>query len=85
MRRDTEVRARIEPETKERAAAAPGATGLTVAGATRLLMQRIAEERRLPFDAKIPDPATIKAMEELAAGKGQRFETAEDLLADLGV
>ena len=85
MRRDTVVRARIKPETKKGAAAAPGATGLTVAGAIRLLMQRIAEERRLPFDAKIPDPATLEAMEELAAGKGRRFETPEDLLADLGV
>ena len=41
--------------------------------------------RRLPFDVKVPDPATLEAIGELEAGKGRRFETPEDLLADLGV
>lgn len=85
MRRDTEVRARIDKATKERATAAPGALGLTVSGAIRLLMQRIAEERRLPFDVKVPGPDTVEAMEELEAGKGRRFKTPEDLLADLRI
>ena len=84
MRRDTVVRARIDTETKE-GAAALDASGLSVAGAIRLPMQRIAEERRLPFDGKVPDPATIEAMEELAAGKGRRFETPEDLLAEMRI
>ena len=85
MKHDTVVRARIDRATKERATAALAATGLSASDAIRLLMQRIAEDKRLPFDVKVPNPATIEAIEELAAGKGQRFETPEDLLANLEI
>ena len=85
MKHDTVVRARIDKATKERATAALAATGLSASDAIGLLMQRIAEEQRLPFDVKVPDPATIEAMEELEAGKGQRFEAPEDLLANLEI
>ncbi|MYI68563.1 MAG: type II toxin-antitoxin system RelB/DinJ family antitoxin [Boseongicola sp. SB0673_bin_14] len=85
MKHDAVVRARIDRATKQRATAALAATGLSVSDAILLLMRRIAEGRRLPFDVKVPNAATIEAMEELAAGKGQRFETTGDLLADLGV
>lgn len=85
MKHDTVVRARIDKATKQRATAALAAMGLSASDAIRLLMQRIAEEQRLQFDVKVPNAATIEAMEELAAGKGQPFETTGDLLADLGV
>ncbi|MXX89797.1 MAG: type II toxin-antitoxin system RelB/DinJ family antitoxin [Boseongicola sp. SB0677_bin_26] len=82
---DTVVRARINEATKERATAALGAMGLSVSDAIRLLMLRIAEEQRLPFDVEVPNSATIEAMEELEAGKDRRFETPGDLRADLGI
>ena len=82
---DTVVRARIDAATKERATAALSAMGLSVSDAIRILMLRIADEQRLPFDVKVPNSATIEAMEELEAGEGQRFETPEDLRADLGI
>ena len=82
---DTVVRARIDAATKERATAALSAMGLSVSDAIRILMLRIADEQRLPFDVKVPNSATIEAMEELETGKGQRFETPEDLRADLGI
>ncbi len=49
---DTYVRARIDTATKERAADALEAMCLTISYAIRLLMLRIADERRLPFDVK---------------------------------
>ena len=52
---DTYVRARIDTDTKERAAAALDAMGLSISDAIRLLMLRVAEERRLPFEVKIPN------------------------------
>lgn len=70
---DTVVRARIDAATKERATATLGAMGLSVSDAIRLLMLRIAEEQRLPFDVKVPNSATVEAMEELEVGKGRRF------------
>jgi DNA-damage-inducible protein J len=80
---DTYVRARINTETKERAANALQEMGLSISDAIRLLMLRIADERRLPFDVKAPNATTKKAIAELEAGKGKRFASVEDLMADL--
>jgi len=80
---DTYVRARIDTDTKERAADALQAMGLSISDAIRLLMLRVADERRLPFDVKVPNATTRKAMAELEAGKGKRFANVEELMADL--
>ena len=80
---DTYVRARIDTATKERAAEALEAMGLSISDAIRLLMLRIADERRLPFDVRVPNAATREAMAELEAGKGKRVASVDDLMADL--
>ena len=80
---DTYVRARINSGTKERAASALNAMGLSISDAIRLLMLRIADEQCLPFDVKAPNATTREAMAELDAGGGKKFATIEDLMADL--
>jgi DNA-damage-inducible protein J len=80
---DTYVRARIDANTKERAADALEAMGLSISDAIRLLMLRVAEERRMPFEVRVPNSVTRKAMAELEAGKGKRFGSVEALMADL--
>ncbi len=80
---DTYVRARIDTNTKERAADALEAMGLSISDAIRLLMLRVAAERRLPFDVKIPNATTRKAIAELEAGNGKTFTNLDDLMADL--
>lgn len=80
---DNYVRARIDSATKERAADALEAMGLSISDAIRLLMLRVAEERRLPFEVKVPAPATRKAMAELQSGKAKRFRNVKELMADL--
>jgi DNA-damage-inducible protein J len=80
---DTYVRARIDSNTKERAADALEAMGLSISDAIRLLMLRVADERRLPFDVKAPNTTTREAITELEAGKGKRFANVDDLMADL--
>ena len=79
------VRARIDLDTKERASAALADMGLSVSDAIRLLMLRIADEKRLPFEVKVPNSKTRRAMEELEAGKGKAFKSSSDLLKDFGV
>jgi len=80
---DTYVRARIDTATKERATEALAAMGLSVSDAIRLLMLRIADERRLPFDVRVPNTTTREAIAELEAGKGKRFASVDELMADL--
>lgn len=83
MKSDAVVRARIDSETKRRATEALRAMGLSVSDAIRLLLVRVADEQRLPFSVRVPNTATIEAMEELEEGKGRRFDSAEDLFREL--
>ena len=85
MTTDTFVRARINSDVKARAAEALQAMGLSVSDAIRLLLVRVADEKRLPFAIQVPNATTANAMKELEAGKGKRFGSAEDLFEDLGI
>lgn len=80
---NTYVRARIDSDTKDRAAEALEAMGLSVSDAIRLLMVRVANERRLPFDVKAPNATTRSAVAELEAGEGERFDSLDDLMANV--
>lgn len=80
---DAYVRARIDTNTKERAAEALASMGLSISDAIRMLMFRVADDQRMPFDVKVPNATTRKAMAELDAGKGKRFASVDDLMADL--
>jgi len=80
---DTYVRARIDSYTKDRASEALEAMGLSISDAIRLLMLRVADEHRLPFEIKVPNAKTKKAMSELKAGKGKKFKDLDSLMADL--
>ena len=84
MRADSVVRARIDRDTKVRATAALNAMGLTVSDAIRLLLLRVADEKRLPFAVQVPNATTVKAMKQLDDGKGKRFSGAEELFEDIG-
>ena len=85
MSADAVVRARIDSDTKARATETLQAMGLSVSDAIRLLLLRVANEKRLPFTVQVPNATTIKAMKELDEGKGRHFGNAEELFRDLGV
>jgi len=85
MAADAIVRARIPAETKDKAIDALNRMGLTASDLIRLTFMRVAEEGRLPFSVEIPNKASRKAMAELEAGKGQRFDNADDMFKDLGI
>jgi DNA-damage-inducible protein J len=83
MATDSYVRARIDSATKERAEEALEAMGLSVSDAIRLLMLRVADEKRLPFEVRVPNAKTRRAMAELESGKAKRFKTVKGLMDDL--
>lgn len=80
---DTTIRARINSTTKKQASEALAAMGLSISDAIRLLMFRIADERRLPFEIKAPNATTRQAMAELEAGAGHTSQSVADLMASL--
>ena len=80
---DTVVRARIDRETKEEATAVLEAIGLTASDAFRLMMRRIAAERRLPFEPLVPNRETIEAIKAARRGELVTVGSVDDLLAEL--
>ena len=77
------VQARIDGAVKEEAAAVLAAMGLTVSGALRLLLTKVAHDKTLPFAPLIPNAVTIEAMREARRGNLRQFASVEDLLDDL--
>jgi DNA-damage-inducible protein J len=77
------VRARIELQIKEEASSVLAAMGLTVSDAFRLLLTRIAREKKLPFEPLTPNETTIAAMREARAGNLKSFDSVAALMADL--
>lgn len=85
MSADALVRARIPKDTKDRAVAALDKMGLSTSDVIRLVMMRVAEEGKLPFEVRTPNAATRRSMAQLESGKGERFESADALFEDLGI
>ena len=85
MSTDSVVRARIDSDTKARATEALKAMGLSVSDVIRLVLFRVAEEKRLPFIVQVPNATTVDAMKELDDGEGQRFDSAAELFRDLEI
>jgi len=80
---DSYVRARIDTDTKQRATEALDAMGISVSDAIRLLMIRVADERRLPFEIKAPNKDTQKAMNEFDNQKAVSFDSVDALMEDI--
>ena len=79
----TVVRARINEKVKDEATAVLAAIGLTVSDAFRLMMVRIATEKRLPFELLVPNAETIEAMKAARRGEVSTVGSVEGLMADL--
>jgi DNA-damage-inducible protein J len=79
------VRARIDSNTKASASKALAAMGLSMSDAIRMMLRRVADEKRLPLEVKVPNAESVAAMTELDAGKGKKFATADALFDDLGI
>jgi len=77
------VRARISAQTKEEAAAVLAAMGLTISDAFRMLLTRVAREKRLPFEPLVPNQEIIEAMHAARNGELTSVGNVEDLIEHL--
>ena len=80
---NTVVRARIDEQVKEEAAAVLATIGLTVSDAFRLMMVRIANDKALPFEPLTPNAETIEAMKATRRGELTTAGSPDELLASL--
>lgn len=77
------VRARIDEDVKNQAAAVLAEMGLTVSDVVRMTLTRVAKDKALPFELKVPNAETRAAMEEtraMAKAGRARFPNGQDVL-----
>jgi len=77
MRLNATVRARVDEELKHDVEEILKQIGLTTSQAITLFLNRIRYERGIPFELKIPNATTIKAMEEADRNEGETVSFEE--------
>jgi DNA-damage-inducible protein J len=78
------VRARVEPDLKERAEAMLDQMGLSATTAITLFYRQIIQRRALPFDVRVPNATTQRAMRAARSGLGVvPADSVDDLVAKL--
>jgi DNA-damage-inducible protein J len=77
------VRARIESGLKKDATAVLAGMGLSVSDAIRLLLVRVAADKAMPFDLRVPNAESQAAMRDIREGKVTRFNNVAALMANL--
>lgn len=83
MAANSVVRARIDGQVKAEAEAVLASIGLTVSDAFRLMMIRIAKEKKLPFELLIPNEETIEAMKAARSGELIEVGSIDNLFAEI--
>jgi DNA-damage-inducible protein J len=81
----TTARARIRPDIKSEAENIIRELGLSVSTAFDLFYRQIIMTRGLPFDLRLPNKATRKAIEDARKGRGEKFATTDALFKDLDI
>jgi DNA-damage-inducible protein J len=83
MASTTMVHVRMDEKTKRQATRALTAMGLSVSDAVRVFLTRVAADKELPFDLKVPNQETRAAMVEARAMTRARFANADALVKAL--
>ena len=80
------VRARIDETLKEEAAAVLADLGLTVSDLVRIVLTRVAKDKALPFEMRIPNKLTAKTLTQSEQGVDVHLaKDADDLYGQLGI
>jgi len=81
----TMVHVRVDEKVKEEASATLAKMGISVSDAVRMMLVRVATEKALPFEVRVPNATTVKAMQSADKKQGKRFRSAKELFEDLGI
>ena len=71
MSKSAFITARIEPKLKARASRVLAKVGVSTTDAITMFLRQVVLRGGMPFDVRVPNSATGKAIEELEAGKGE--------------
>ena len=79
------VHVRVDEKVKEQASATLAKMGMSISDAVRMMLVRVAAEKALPFEVRVPNATTVKAMRSADKKTGKRFRSTKALFKDLGI
>jgi DNA-damage-inducible protein J len=86
MTKSGSIRARIEPELKAKAEDVFGKLGLTPGEAIRLFYAEVARDEKLPFEARVPNAASRRALKDIKEGRNlKEYKDADEMFKALGL
>ena len=83
MHKTATINTRIDPLLKEMAENILHKVGLSAAEAVRLFYTQICLHKGLPFEAKIPNKQTIKAMEDAKSRRTKKISNIDEIFEDI--
>jgi len=86
MKKSSTIRARIEPDLKDRAEHIFHKLGLSTTQALTLFYRQVELRKGLPFDVAIPNETTLRTFEETDSGRNMVLcDDADDMFKKLGI
>jgi DNA-damage-inducible protein J len=80
------VRARIDETLKNEAAIVLAELGLTVSDVVRIVLTKVAKDKALPFEMRVPNKLTVQTLEKSERGIDvHQAKNADDLFDQLGI
>jgi DNA-damage-inducible protein J len=80
------IRARVSPELKAQAEGILAEIGLSSSDAIRMFYKQVTLQQGLPFEARIPNATTRKALRDAEAGRDMTdYASVDEMFKDLGI
>jgi DNA-damage-inducible protein J len=83
MSNSATIQTRIDPNIKQQAKRILDTLGISMSEAIGVYLRQIVLHKGIPFELKIPNEATVQAVEQLESGKGTTFDNVDEFLKDL--
>ena len=79
---EAKIQARIDPSLKKEGEKILHELGMSTTELVRMTFRQLVMRKGLPFDVKIPNAETVKALEEDLT-EAPHFQSVDDLITDL--
>ena len=83
MAKTATVHARLNPEIKDEAEIILKSLGISISTACEMFYRQIIANGGIPFEMRIPNQQTRQAMQDARDGKGEQYNTVEEMFSDL--
>lgn len=83
MSKSAMIRARTDSQLKEKVERIFSELGLNATAAINIFYKQVLLSHGLPFEVRLPNSETVRAMQEARSGKVKRAKNADDLFRSL--